>query len=223
MTRFNAHLENGPTTPLLKWLRGQDPQHLLVISELNVWDLHHLNGTLYGEETARAVLLKGPQDTSKKYILQPVAKWVFAEHGFQKVLKEIILALHSVGLGLLRFCIVDRSYDEDDDLDDENEEKRVSPTSSFALVWLDSRPAGEIFTDSDTNIDWLAHDNELSECARAELIHRLADGQVEVEILDGMRRLIFDFTSLELGGRIKDVRSMDESGWAGTDRYSLMA
>ncbi|CZT20340.1 uncharacterized protein RCC_06199 [Ramularia collo-cygni] len=214
LTRFNAHLGSGPTAPLLKWLRKLDAENLLIINEVNIWGLHNLNnGTLYGSETSQALLLKGPQKPSSKYILQPVSGWIFAQHGRLKVLKEVILALHSVGLGLLRFCIVGQHYDERDDLGEDGEERddnNMHPPSSLALVRLDSRPAGSVFADSTTNIDWLAQSWELTERARVDLICGLANDQIKVEVLDGMRRIVFDFTSLELGGRVECVENIEE-------------
>lgn len=209
MTRFNAHLEDGPTTPLTKWLRGLNPQNIDLIKELNIWDLHHLNGTLYGSETAAEKLQERPPPCAlrgeKKYILRPLDNWVFAKYGTTKTWKDIMIALYDVGFGLLQLCVVDVDY-EDSYLDDLNDtelgEVLVAPTSSFALVRLDSRPLGEIFTDRSTNIEWLARSAGISEAARAEMIRGLAEGEIVVEVVDGMRRIVVDFTSLELGGKI---------------------
>lgn len=212
LTRFNAHLDDGPSTPLLRWVRGLDPQLLLVINELNIWDLHDLKGTLYGEDRAQALLMEGPQDVGKKYVLQPVSDWIFAQHGFQKTLKEVIVALQSVGIGILRFCVVDHEYEETDNAGAMVEDRAaslVSPTSWFSLMRLDSKPVGHIFTDCNTNIDWLANVSGFSESARAELICKLTDNQIKVEVFDGSRRVMFDFTSLELGGRLIDEEAAE--------------
>ena len=36
-TRFNAHLDDGPATPLAQWLRVVGPEVALTIAEINIW------------------------------------------------------------------------------------------------------------------------------------------------------------------------------------------
>lgn len=79
-----------------------------------------LNGTLHGFETTADLLSESP-DTSEKQILRPIGDWAMTGGWY---LKDAILALHSMGLGLLRFCVVSKSGDESD----------IKLTSDFAIV-----------------------------------------------------------------------------------------
>ena len=42
LTRFNAHLDDGPATPLARWLRAVGPEMALLIAEINVWVRYNL-------------------------------------------------------------------------------------------------------------------------------------------------------------------------------------
>jgi hypothetical protein len=37
LTRFNAHLDDGPATPLAAWLRVLGPDLTVLVNEINVW------------------------------------------------------------------------------------------------------------------------------------------------------------------------------------------
>lgn len=37
LTRFNAHLDDGPPTPLARWLKTIGPELALRVEEINVW------------------------------------------------------------------------------------------------------------------------------------------------------------------------------------------
>ncbi|KXS93489.1 hypothetical protein AC579_6909 [Pseudocercospora musae] len=91
LTRFNAHLDDG-ATPLAKWLTILGPKLTLILGE----DMHMLNGTLYGEDR---LLDRGGTES---YVLRPIGNWVFHRGWY---LKDIILSLHCMGLGLSRICI----------------------------------------------------------------------------------------------------------------------
>lgn len=60
LTRFNAHLDDGPATPLARWLVAMGAQRCLGLREVNVWDMHMLNGVLHGQKAAEAMLRDGP-------------------------------------------------------------------------------------------------------------------------------------------------------------------
>lgn len=36
-TRFNAHLDDGPMTPLARLLQALDPELVLAVEEINIW------------------------------------------------------------------------------------------------------------------------------------------------------------------------------------------
>lgn len=37
VTKFNAHLDDGPATPLAKWLKTQAPELVLCMNGLVIW------------------------------------------------------------------------------------------------------------------------------------------------------------------------------------------
>lgn len=79
-----------------------------------------LNGTLHGLESTARLLSESP-DPGQKYILQRLGDWAITTGWY---LKDVILALLSMGLELMRFCIVPESGDESD----------IKLTSEFAIV-----------------------------------------------------------------------------------------
>ncbi|GAB7359975.1 hypothetical protein MBLNU230_g7499t1 [Neophaeotheca triangularis] len=46
-TRFNAHLDDGPSTPLVQWLSHMDREMILSVREISLWDMHNLILQLY--------------------------------------------------------------------------------------------------------------------------------------------------------------------------------
>lgn len=119
LTRFNAHLDDGPATPLARWLVAMGKEQCLGLREVNIWDLHMLNGTLHGVKATEDILRDGPKlgesslfdgaaeddndDRPSSYALRPVGQDIFTGSFY---LVEIVLALHPIGLELQRFCKV---------------------------------------------------------------------------------------------------------------------
>lgn len=79
-----------------------------------------LNGSLHGLEYTADLLSESPH-TSEKMVLRPIGDWTKTSGWY---LKDAILALHSMGLDLLRFCVVSKNGDESD----------IKLTSQFAIV-----------------------------------------------------------------------------------------
>lgn len=120
LTSFNAHLDDGPVTPLATWLTTIGPARCLLLHELSVWDLHMLNGTLCGMEETERMLRCGGKD-GEVFVLRSVGKLY---HLWNWWLTELVIALRLMGLGLARFCEVGR-------------EARLTETSRFAVMGLD--------------------------------------------------------------------------------------
>ncbi|KAK4508788.1 hypothetical protein PRZ48_002527 [Zasmidium cellare] len=124
LTSFNAHLDDGPPTPLIKWMKTMGPEAVLRVKEINIWDMHMLNATLHGTAATNRLLARGTKYDGKPYDLKPT--------GYCS-LNEIDFALREIGLAILRFCV----------LDDEAEEGvRVKLTSEFAVVSVEARIEG---------------------------------------------------------------------------------
>lgn len=171
LTPFNAHLDDRPAIPLARWLRTIGPELCLLLREVNIWDLHMLNGSLHGVEMTQQMLKDGTKD-GEPFVLQPVGRQVFHKSWY---LKDIILPLLSIGIGLERFCIL-----QDGDV--------LKQTSHFAIV-PSSEPKGvQSFT-------MLAEEFGLSERERASLMRQLEQGRREIRLLDGRRNIILNFDS----------------------------
>lgn len=171
LTSFNAHLDDGPATPLAQWLKTLGPERCLLLHEVNIWDLHMLNGVLHGTETTQRVLREGTVD-GEPYVLRPVGRQVFNKSWY---LKDIILAFQSIGLGLARFCIV-----EDGD--------RLKQTSHFAIM-----PTSDL-GGVESGIA-LAEELGLSDAERINLMEQLEQGRREIRLLEGRRNIILNFDS----------------------------
>lgn len=108
LARFNAHLDDGPADPLARWLKTLGADRCVLLRELNVWDLHMLNATLYGEETAQEILRRGPEGVGeergkRRYVLRPTpAQWLLGRGWY---LSKIVIALYSMGLEVLNLGI----------------------------------------------------------------------------------------------------------------------
>lgn len=119
MTRFNAHLDDGPSIPLARWLKQIGREHCLLLDEINIWDMHMLNATLHGEESTLRLLRKGTED-GKRYVLQPTGPYLMNRAWY---LKDLVIIFYALGLELKNFCAV-----EDAGLN------KTSMTSHFAIV-----------------------------------------------------------------------------------------
>jgi hypothetical protein len=117
LTTFNVHLDDGPVDPLANWLQTLGPEQCLQLRKVNVWDLHNSQGTLLGSEATKLALEAGEQ--SKPLVLRQLVQiyWTPAW------LHELTPRLEAMGLGVMRFCIVDGASG--------------TGTSRFALVRLD--------------------------------------------------------------------------------------
>jgi hypothetical protein len=97
LSTLNAHLDDGPSTPLANWLRRIGRSNVLFLNEINVWDLHMKNATIYGAASTQRLLSQPPGDDRKKFILQPTGTWLMNQGWY---LKAVVIALHSMGLEL---------------------------------------------------------------------------------------------------------------------------
>ena len=181
LTPFNAHLDDGPTLPLARWLKTIGPDLCLLLREVNIWDLHMLNGTLHGIETTQRMLEQGTKD-GEPYVLRPVGREVFHRSWY---LKDIILPLqHSIGLGLMRFCI-------------EQPNGTLKQTSHFALTKIPDNLDG---SDGGAGI---AGQFGLSAKEGNNLLEQLAQGRREIRLLEGRRAIILKF---DAGLRLMSMR-----------------
>jgi hypothetical protein len=180
LTAFNAHLNDGPITPLADWLKAIGREQCLLLCNLNIWDMHMLNGTLHGTEAAQR-LLKAGDDYGRLYVLRPLGRQLFHRSWF---LKDVIIALQSMGLSLARFCAV------------ETNGRLLTQTSRFAIMpetelgWLDKTVS-------------LAEAFGLSETERISLESQLERGQREVRLMDGRRSIVLSFDAAQ---RITEIR-----------------
>ena len=170
LTTFNAHLDDGPATPLAHWLQTLGRDRCLLLGEVNIWDLHMLNATLHGEATTQQLLNSGTEH-GDEYVLRPIGRQVFHKSWY---LKDIIPAFQSMGLGLARFCIVEPG-------------DRLKQTSKFAIL-----PASEL-GGVESGVA-LAESLGLSDVERVSLMAQLDRGEREICLREGRRwiRLCFD-------------------------------
>ncbi|KAF2212439.1 hypothetical protein CERZMDRAFT_84777 [Cercospora zeae-maydis SCOH1-5] len=162
LTSFNAHLDDGPATPLTTWIKVLGPETVCAIERINVWDLHMLQLTLHGLSATRRIFSTGTIDhkwyqshhtsppeedelgdlgprndligksevpmNRTTYILRPLdIRFAVRE------IKDIFLALHSLGLGLARFHMVKQTNSVSTNEIDTTTEQL---TSEYAIVPL---------------------------------------------------------------------------------------
>lgn len=179
LTRFNAHLDDGPATPLANWLRALGPEKCLWLREVGIWDLHMLNGRLVGER-ASARMLRGEIEVDDDgggrgtLVLRPVGRDIF--HG-SWYLKDIVLTLRDLGLGLRRFCEVL----EDGEGRRRQQQQEVKQMSHFAIV-----PAEGVDNDDECG---LAGQFGLTERERESVNRQLGEGERRIVIHDGRRNI----------------------------------
>lgn len=121
LSRFNAHLDDGPAYPLATWLKSLGRDRTLLLNEVNIWDMHMLNATLHGTESTADMLASTTKD-GKRYVLQPTGSWVLNRGWY---LKDIFMALHSMGLELRNLALLNAWDDQ---------VSRANMTSHFAIV-----------------------------------------------------------------------------------------
>lgn len=102
LTTFNAHFNDGPSTPLAIWLTTLGPERVLQLREIKIWGLHDLDGTLHGAHATRRALQCGV-DGSSSCVLQPVRSQYYEWHRW---LGELETTLKVMGLGLAQLCKV---------------------------------------------------------------------------------------------------------------------
>ena len=168
-TLFNAHLDDLPALPLARWLSTIGPDLCLLLRDIQIWDIHMLNGTLHGSETSREMLRDGTKD-GEVFVLQSLGRQVFHKSWY---LKDIVLHLQAIGIGLERFCVV-------------QEDGSLRQTSHFAIV-----RSSEL--DGLENVASQIEEFGLSERERESLIWQLDQGRREVRLLDGRRNIILNF------------------------------
>ena len=179
LTTFNAHLDDGPATPLAQWLKILGRERCLLLGAVNIWDMHMLNAILHGQESTQRLLRDGTE-TGDAYVLRPIGRQVFHKSWY---LKDIIPAFQSIGLGLARFCIVE-------------EGDRLKQTSEFAIL-----PADEL-GDVESGVA-LAESLGLSDAERVSLMEQLDQGRREIRLLEGRRNIILCF---DTGQRLISMR-----------------
>ena len=162
LTPFNSHLDDRPATPLAHWLRGIGPDLCVLLREVNIWDLHMLNGVLHGLQSTQEKLKQGAEN-GEPFVLRPVGREVFHSSWY---LKDIIVALQSIGIGLERFCTLQASGG-------------LKQTSHFAIVKLAE-------TQSAGNAMCYVEEFGLSVGEQESLIKQLREGRREVRFLDGI-------------------------------------
>ena len=216
LTRFNAHLDDGPATPLARWLVAMGTERCRGLREVNVWDMHMLNGVLHGERAAEGMLRDGPtrveasalalsgsedrdddddghvddedRSTSCSYILRPIGRDIF--HG-SWYLSEIVLALQSINLQLRRFCEVQHAPSSSPF----DHPSNVKQTSHFAIQPCSPNPSRLGLVNS-FGLDGLEQE---------VLLQRLQLGEREIRLpVDGRRSVVFAFD--EEGGRLVGMR-----------------
>lgn len=191
LTRFNAHLDDGPATPLAQWLQTIGPAQCLRLREVNIWDLHMLNGSLHGVRATERMLASGPaagigaaddegegkgeggnaQQQHRFYVLKPVGRDIF--HGTW-YLKDIVLALQDIGLMLQRFCEVV-----------EGDDRQVKQTSHFAIQHADD-------DDNKCRLG-LAAQFGLSDHEREDLAKQLNEGKRLIQLHEGRRNIFLAY------------------------------
>ncbi|KAK5684036.1 hypothetical protein LTS10_003900 [Elasticomyces elasticus] len=95
LARFNAHLDDGPTAPLARWLEVLGRDNCLLLREVNVWDMHMLNATVHGLESTEKLL----QSTTAN-----------GKNGWY--LKHLVVTLHHLGLEIRNLSLVNTSLDD---------------------------------------------------------------------------------------------------------------
>lgn len=171
LTTFNAHLDDGPTTPLAHWLQTIGAEMCLLLREVRIWDMHTLNATLRGTESTERMLTGEKAEDGGTYVLRPVGRQFFYKSWF---LKDINLPLRSLGLGLERICIL-------------RDDGSLKQTSQFALLPITSPPAVV------DGCAAMAEEFGLSEAEQTSLARQLGQGREEIRLLDGRRHVILKF------------------------------
>lgn len=184
LTVFNAHLDDGPATPLAHWLKTIGSAHCLELREVKVWDLHMLNATLLGQRSMQHLMRPEQGPLFGQYILQPLGPWLLNRGWY---LKDVVMALHEIGLGLRRLC---RKNGPGADGFGE-----VGLTSVFALVELDAVSNGG---DEAACLDDLMVHLGLDPSMRAQVKHALLNGDREVRLREGRRNIVFYFNGFRL-------------------------
>ncbi|KAK4898469.1 hypothetical protein LTR27_004066 [Elasticomyces elasticus] len=108
LARFNAHLDDGPTAPLARWLEVLGRDNCLLLREVNVWDMHMLNATLHGLESTEK-LLRSTTAEGKKFVLQPTGSWLLNSGWY---LKHLVVTLHHLGLEIRNLSLVNAPLDD---------------------------------------------------------------------------------------------------------------
>ncbi|KAK5703961.1 hypothetical protein LTR97_002974 [Elasticomyces elasticus] len=116
LARFNAHLDDGPTTPLARWLEVLGRNNCLLLREVNVWDMHMLNATLHGLESTQKLL----QSTTAE-----------GKNGWY--LKHLVVTLHHLGLEIRNLSLVNAPLDDPSEGAGSTTPK-PERTSHFAIV-----------------------------------------------------------------------------------------
>jgi hypothetical protein len=189
LAKLNAHLDDGPSTPVAKWLKKIGPKNVLLLNEINVWDLHMKNATIYGHESTQRLLNSCPAD-GKKYSLQPTGTWLMNQGWY---LKAVVIALHSMGLELrnLGKTASVPGY-------------KVEMTSDFAMVprsdasaqFAERRPELEAFPEFRDLLAHLGFTEDMLEEAADHMTKTkgFAEGCKEIRMRRGRRDIFLYFT-----------------------------
>ena len=117
-------------------------------------------------------MLSEGSEYGEPFVLQAIGRQVFHRSWY---LKDIILPLQSIGIGLERFCIV-------------QDDGSLKQTSHFAIV-PSLEPSGV------ESVMSRAEEFGLSEHERTSLLKQLEQGRREIRLLDGRRNIILKFDS----------------------------
>ncbi|KAK3113342.1 hypothetical protein LTR53_009464 [Teratosphaeriaceae sp. CCFEE 6253] len=216
LARFNAHLDDGPATPLAHWFTILGRENVLLLREVNVWDMHMLNATLHGaDSTAR--LLGSLTDEGKRYVLQPTGSWLLNRGWY---LKELVVALHPMGLEIRNLSTVEIGAEAAPPVLTPRKPER---TSHFALVPVSDDPLSHVPECRHPDLrDLLAHlgfsadmieevfdgltgvtESPTAGKLRAQILYTPLDGpddaeQREIRIRRGRRDIFLEFSGLDL-------------------------
>lgn len=107
MTRFNAHLEDAPVTPVVHWLQSIGQEASLLVREINLWDMRHLLLTIYSPQAMKFILTEVSPDGDRYALSDDCGRLGQFGGGnpFSAIyLSELRVALHKMDIDLKQVC-----------------------------------------------------------------------------------------------------------------------
>ncbi|GAB1727816.1 hypothetical protein NU195Hw_g2137t1 [Hortaea werneckii] len=187
LVRLNAHLDDGPATPLARWMETIGRENCLLLNEVNIWDLHMLNATLHGEEATQRFLASRRRN-GEVLVLRPAGPWL-VDRGWY--LKDLVMGLQTLGLSLRMFCEI-------------SEDEALPKLSSyFAIVPLDraaTTPQAHLMQ----QLEELGFDDEMRDDVMQQIRRPVegVGGYQEVRLRKGRR----DFFLVLKGAELVSIR-----------------